>query len=205
MGRGVSSEQMSLFRIGRLNQELPEGVSEHFLRWSKDKLDDVYVFPLTNTLGAIKGLQLRHIDRGIPGYQDYFLDKSEACLFGLGQAIKSMWETRTVCLVEGCFDLFPIQRANPATVATLTAWCAPPLVRVMRRTVDTCFLGYDNDAPGAKGCHEFQERYGDDFQVYVLRYPNVHGKKIKDPGDLWEAWGDAQMTPYLQNFFNQST
>lgn len=204
MGRGVSGDQIALYQLGHLNGQLPEGMPEHFSHWARDKIDDVYLFPLTNTLGMVKGFQLRHVDRKISGYQDYFVDKSEACLFGLGQAIKSIWETKTVSLVEGCFDLFPIQRANSATVATLTAWCSPAMVRVMRRIVDQVFMVYDNDATGLKGHREFQERYGTEFQVYVLQYPEVLGAKVKDPGDLWEAWGDSQLAPYLHTFFSQS-
>lgn len=201
MGRGVSSEQMALFRLGHLNHNLPEGLPEHFTRWAAGKIDDVYLFPLTNTMGAIRGFQLRHVDRKIPGYQDYFLGKSEACQFGLGQAIKAMWETRSVYLVEGTFDLFPIQRVTPAVIATLTAWCSPAMMRVLRRIVDRVYLGYDNDATGLKGHLEFVERYGDEFEVYVVQYP----AKIKDPGDLWEAWGDAQLAPYILSFINQNS
>jgi DNA primase len=204
MGRGVSRDQMALYQLGHLNRSLPDGLPEHFTRWASEKIDDVYLFPLTNTMGAVRGFQLRHVDRSIPGYQDYFLDKSEACQFGLGQAIKAMWETRSVYLVEGTFDLFPIQRAMPAVVATLTAWCSPAMMRVLRRIVDRVYLGYDNDATGLKGHREFVERYGDEFEVYVVQYPKVPGSKIKDPGDLWEAWGDTQLVPFIQAVLNQS-
>jgi DNA primase len=206
MGRGVSSEQMELYQLGHLNLELPEGLPEDFLRWAKNRIDDVYVLPLTTALGEIRGLQLRHVDRKNPGYQDYFLpEQHEPCLFGLGQAVKSMWDSRYVCLVEGAFDLFPIQRAIQPVVATLTARVSPSVARVLRRLVDSVFMAYDNDAPGIKGCKDFEEQYGPDFQVYVLPYPSVIGAKIKDPSDLWEVWGDAQLAPYIRTFINQQS
>lgn len=197
--RGVSNEQIEKFQIGHLNNNLPDGLPEDFVRKVSDKIDDVYVLPLTNTLGEVRGLQFRHVDKAIGGYQDYFIDKREACFFGLGQAIQSMWETRSVFLVEGAFDLFPIQRATPPVVATLTAKVSPQLVRVLRRIVDKVWVGYDNDTAGRKGASIFKERHGDEFQVYLVEYPTVPGHKIKDPSNLWEAWGDSQMVPFIQS------
>jgi hypothetical protein len=26
---------------------------------------------------------------------------------------------------------------------------------------------------------------------------------MKDPGDLWEAWGDAQMTPFIKSVLSK--
>jgi Toprim-like len=202
LGRGVSSGQIELYGLGHLDGELPEGLPDDFAQWAADKIDDVYLLPLTTTLGDVRGLQLRHVDRKKPGYQDYF-DKpggrSEACLFGLGQAISHMWESGSVTLVEGAFDLFPIQRATPAVVSTLTAHVAAQLVRVLRRTVKRVHLCYDNDAGGEKGVRDFRKTHGREFEVYVVGYPTaINGAKVKDPGDLWEVWGDSQLIPYIQ-------
>jgi len=200
-GRGVSDEQISLYQVGYLNRALPEGLPEHFVRWamSGDKLEDTFLLPLTTTLGEIRGFQLRHVDRERGGYSDYFLDRREACLFGLHQAISAMWASGTVFLVEGAFDLFPIQRAIPGVVATLTARTGPQTIRVLRRIVTRVWAGYDMDETGRKGCDDFAREHGDTFQVYTVVYPRVNGKVVKDPGDLWEAWGDAQMIPFLQS------
>jgi len=206
--RGVTDDQIKLFQIGCLNKELPTGMPEPFLQWAKNgqKLDNVFVFPLTTTLGEIRGFQFRHIDRARLGYMDYFLDRREPCLFGLSQAIASIWSSKSVYLVEGVFDLFPIQRAVPFVVATMTAFTNGQTARLLRRLVKRVWLGYDMDTPGKKGCADFQRRYEKDFElVYRVSYPQVNGKPVKDPGDLWEAWGDAQLIPFVRSIIAQET
>lgn len=198
LGRGVSDSQISAYQIGYLNDELPEGVPDGFRKWASDKIGDVLLLPLTNTLGDVRGFQVRSVERGKSGYSDYLPDKREACLFGLGQSMKSMWETRQAFLVEGAFDLFPIQRAFSPVVATLTARANPALVRVLKRIVDKVWVGYDMDAAGRRGCSDFSRDYGGDFEVYIVSYPALNNK-VKDPGDLWEAWGDARLIPYIQD------
>lgn len=201
MSRGVSPEQMLQYQIGYLDRELPKGMAESFLEWSKggEKLDDVFVLPLTTALGVVRGFQFRHVDRDRSGYMDYFIDRREACLFGLRQAITSMWESRSVYLVEGAFDLFPIQRATPNVVATLTAYTNKNTIRLLRRIIQRVWVGYDMDTPGRDGCKKFERHHGRDFEVYTVSYPRVHGAPMKDPGELWEAWGDAQMIPFIHS------
>jgi DNA primase len=200
LSRGVSEDQIQLFQVGYLNKVLPQGMPKEFLSWSKKglKLDDVFVFPLTTACGEVQGLQFRHVIRERTGYMDYFLGSCEPCLFGLHQAVKAMWETQSVYLVEGVFDLFPIQRAVPFVVSTITSYTTQETVRLLKRFVKRVWLGYDMDEPGRKGCSSFQFRYGKDFDVRIVSYPRVEGKTIKDPGDLWEARGDSYMVPFIQ-------
>lgn len=201
LARGVSKEQMDLYQIGYLDQDLPEDLPEHFVRWAKggSKLDDVFVLPLTTALGEVRGFQFRHVERERSGYMDYFMDRREACLFGLKQAMESMWDCQSVYLVEGAFDLFPIQRATPNVIATLTAHTNALTIRLLRRVVTKVWVGYDMDAPGRRGCEMFEKKHGSDFEVYTVAYPSVDGETIKDPGELWEAWGDSQMVPFIRS------
>lgn len=203
--RGASDEQIDLYRIGYLNKALPEGLPEPFVKWamSGDKLEDTFLLPLTTTLGEVRGFQLRHVDRRRVGYSDFFIDRREACLFGLSQAVAAMWESGSVYLVEGAFDLFPVQRAVPGVVATLTARTSQQTARVLRRIVSRVWMGYDMDESGRKGCEDFAKEHGRDFQVYTVAYPRVNGKVVKDPGDLWEAWGDAQLVPFIKSVLTQ--
>jgi DNA primase len=202
--RGVTDDQIEMFQIGYLNKSLPEGLPEEFLKWSQngEKLNDTFIFPLTTALGDIKGFQFRSVKRDHSKYMDYFLGHCEPCLFGLHQAIKPMWENRTVYLVEGVFDLFPIQRAVPFVISTLTSRASGQIVRFLRRVVTKVWLGYDMDDAGRKGCAEFKKRYGHSFEVYIMTYPKV-GKKKVDPGELWELWGDTQMIPFIKSAMNK--
>lgn len=203
--RGVTDNQINLYQIGYVNTKLPKDVPEHFSWWSNNgvKLNDVFVFPLTTTLGAINGFQFRHVVREQKGYIDYFVDRKEPCTFGLSQAVKAVWDSQSVFLVEGAFDLFPIQRAVPYTIATLTASVNGQLVRLLRRLVKKVWLGYDADATGKSGCEEFKKRYGDEFEVYIMKYP-MTSKTVKDFGELWETWGDSKLIPYIRSEIEQN-
>lgn len=202
--RGATDEQIELFQIGYLNQKLPdlEGAAG-FLEWCWQgrRLDNVLVLPLTNALGQIRGVQFRSADREKKGYQDYFLSKDEAVLFGLAQAIPSIWETESVFLVEGAFDLFPVQRVTPNVVATLTDRISDPFGRLLRRLVRELWVGYDVDKAGSDARRRIELNYGRDFKIRSVEYPRVltvRGDRVKDPGELWEVWGEEHFQEYLR-------
>ncbi len=197
--RGVSEEQIELYGIGCLNKDLPKlSYPIDFMKevWDGRKLDDVYVFPLHNTLGELKGFQFRHIDRDRAGYIDYISEKGEAVLFGLAQAMPHVWRTGSIFLVEGTFDLFPVQRVYPSIVATLTARVVDSLVPVLRRLVKDIWVGYDMDATGRKGIRLFKKAHDVEFSsINGVDWPTPmmsNGKRAKDPNDVWETWGDAK-------------
>ena len=204
--RGVTDEQIDTFRIGYLNRNLPElAGADDFLRWSHQgqRLDDVFVFPLTNPLNTVCGFQFRHVQRDRKGYLDYIPYKEEPVLFGLGQAAPHVWATDSVWLVEGVFDLLPLQRHVPNIVATLTAKVPASLMPFLRRLVRRVWVGYDSDAAGQSAARQFTREFGREFDIRSVYYPKVPGldgvsRTVKDPGELWEAWGDEQVGSFLQ-------
>lgn len=202
-GRGVTDEQIALYKIGHVNRRLPDLTgADDFLKWAHGvKLDDMFVLPLTTAYGAVKGFQFRHVERERKGYTDYFTTQDEPCLFGLAQAMPHVWETGGVLLVEGAFDLFPLQRHVPAVFATMTAKVTEPVLRLLRRLVRHVWLGYDMDKTGRKAGYEFLREHGSEFETTLISYPKIFkvGSKelIKDPGDLWEAWGDPQVREFI--------
>jgi DNA primase len=209
--RGVSDEQIDQFQLGYLDQQLPDvEYPRSFLEWSGagTKLDDVLVLPLTNTRGQLRGLQFRHVALDRKGYMDFIEDKTEPVLFGLGQAAPHIWEGRSVFLVEGAFDLFPVQRFYPASLATLTARVVDPFIRVLRRLVDEIWIGYDMDDTGQKAAKRFIQKHATEFKrVQSVVYPRVEmpgGKLSKDPSDLWETWGDARFQSFLKTVLSES-
>lgn len=203
--RGVSDDQIRDFRIGYLKRTLPPlDYPQEFLKWCHQgkKLDDVYCFPLTNVLGEIRGLQFRYVERGRAGYMDYILETGEPVLFGLGQAMPHVWGAETILFVEGVFDLFPLQRHYPAIVATLTARVIEPMLWTLRRICKQVVLGYDNDDTGRRAVLRFIKEHRDEFKIVDVKYPKkpmVNGKMTKDPGDLWELWGDRELGVYIRD------
>lgn len=204
--RGASPEQIAEFKIGYLDGVLPSGVPQAFKEWSHDgsKLKASYVLPLTNPLGVVSGFQFRSVDKSNKGYLDYFLVRDEPVLFGLGQAIPHMWSSDSACVVEGAFDLFPVQRVLPYTISTITAKVTDDLLRWLFRLVRKVYLFYDADSTGRSACREFTKEYHLDFDhLQIMEYPRgvtlSNGKPVKDPADLWEAWGDDRLGPYIRN------
>jgi len=69
-------------------------------------------------------------------------------------------------------------------------------------------MGYDMDAPGRASCEKFVKWHGksshvgtQEFDITVVDWPQVavDGSLIKDPADLWEAWGDTQFEKFIQS------
>lgn len=208
--RGLSDEQIVEFKVGYLDGPI-SGIAypKEFLEWSRpgQKLVDVFVFPLTNALGQVKGVQFRHVKRDVKGYTDYFISKDEPAYFGLAQAMPYVWETRRICLVEGVFDLFPVQRVFPYSVTTMTSSVTTTFYRFLLRNVKEVWFGYDSDGAGRKGVLEFREKYGSTFER--IRSPQLprlkmsNGKLTKDPSELWEVLGSEKLGVYLKTAFEQ--
>lgn len=203
--RGVSDEQVRHFQIGALDQNLPDlEYPPEFLEWCQGgrKLDKVLVFPLTNVLGEIHGVQFRYQDRERKGYMDYFSsEKGEAVLFGLREAIPHLWRTGTVFLVEGVFDHLPAQRHVPVTLPTLTARVPESVLWLLKRVCKRVVFGYDFDNTGKAGVEWFRKHHKRDFDIEALKNPNLtmsNGKMAKDIGDLWELKGDAWLGSFLK-------
>jgi DNA primase len=206
--RGTTDEQIAAFRVGHLRGVLPDmEYPASFLKWAAlrdgDRIDDVFVFPLTNVLGEVRGVQFRHVERERAGYMDFIEVLDEAIGFGLGNAAPTMWTEKGAWLVEGAFDLFPIQRFFPGTVGTLTARVTDPFLRLLRRLVTRVWLGYDMDGAGRAACERFEKQYGNEFSVKTVKYPEVPmigtTKRAKDPGDLWEVWGDEKFQTFIRS------
>jgi len=193
-GRGVSTEQVNTFRIGYLARLPALEFPPEFLEWYLDR-EDVLVFPLTTFYGQVKGIQVRYQDREKKGYSDFFTTRTEPCLFGLREAAPHMLSTREVVLTEGVYDFCPVQRVIPQTISTLTAKVNKQLMRSLYRCVDRVVSFYDRDDSGVKGTKEVERNAPPELKVYTMEYPLDF--KGKDPGELWEAYGDDWYKRYL--------
>lgn len=202
--RGVDDGQIDLYQIGYLPEGPVVEEGSPLFTWAnrhRERLRNSLVLPLTNSLGQVKGVQFRSADRAVKGYLDYFAEEFEPVLFGLGQAMPKAWETSSMHLVEGAFDLFPIQRQCPNVVSCMTAKLNAATARLLRRFVKTLYPSFDLDAAGRRGLLALQTEYGELFTIKPPPYPKVvkvDGQVVKDPGDLWEAWGDERIREFLR-------
>lgn len=203
--RGVSDEQIALYSLGYLERVNPAGTSEEFLEFCRKTLrasgflEDVFVLPLTNVLGQVKGFQFRHVAEETRGYRTFYYERDESVYFGLGQAIPTIWETETAFVVEGAFDVFPVQRVFPNTFAALTLGTSEALARLLWLFTKVVWLGYDNDKDGKRACEDFKLRY-DSLDVRFLTPPRIkiaENKYTKDQNELWKVWGDERFREHL--------
>ncbi len=204
--RGVSDSQIELYQLGYMNGKLPDlDYPVDFLKWCWDgrRLRDSFVLPLTNTLGSVRGLQFRNVDPDKKGYSDYTPYVEEPITFGLFQAMSYVWETKAIWLVEGVFDVFPIQRVHANIIPTLTNRVSHAMARLLRRLVNHMWLAYDMDKKGREAVKRTMWDYRNDFEVHDVRLPRpktLDGtRRVKDPNELWETWGDQQFRKCLQD------
>ena len=186
--RGVSEAQIDEYRLGYTSDPLP---------LKGRPVRDAYVFPLSDVSGNVRGIQVRGASR--KDYCDYYPGMSVP--FGLSQAAPHMWRSGVAWIVEGVYDLFPIQRTHPYVVAGLTANASGYLVRWLRRLVNVVYLAFDMDKTGRESARKFTEAHGEIFDVRRVDFPRVrlvNGDYSKDPNDLWSAWGNDRMAEYLR-------
>lgn len=204
--RGVSDEQIELYQLGYMPRVNPAGSSEDFLEFCRKTLrasgflEDVFVLPLTNILGQVKGFQFRRVAEEMRGYRTFYHDRDESVYFGLGQAIPRIWETETAFVVEGAFDVFPLQRVFPNTFAALTLGTSEALARLLWMFAKVVWLGYDNDKDGKRACEDFKVMVGDSLDVRFIIPPKVKkpdGTYTKDHNELWKAWGSNRYRDYV--------
>jgi len=126
-------------------------------------------------------------------------------LFGLAQAMPHVWTTNRIFLVEGAFDVFPLQRHIPETLATLTAHVLEALVRILRRAnVRDLWAGYDTDKTGLESFQKVREHYGSEFKLETARWDHAklfNGRHTKDPSELWETWGETKFSNHVRSNF----
>ncbi len=203
-GRGVTEQQIRQLRVG-LMRKLPPLPSEAgaFVEWyNKAASPEVFVFPLTTPQGVVGGLQFRN--RGVKGYRDYFDGQTtDAVAFGLHAAVEEMWRTEIAWLVEGVFDFFPIQRYCGSVVPVMGDKATPGMIRLLRRLVRKVLVGLDMDATGRRGAYTFKSKHFRDFQVEIVVYPQFRApwldRLTKDPGEIWEARGEATVADFVKS------
>lgn len=197
--RGVSEKQIIDYEIGyidfliRCNVKNEE--TKRFWEWSKGGkfLRNKLLFPIRDGLGKLLGMEVRRL-REKP--RKFFLDRADYnyAFFGLDRAIDSICESREVFIVEGAFDLFPLQRVFENTIAALTANLGHLQISFLKRFVNRVFLVFDNDEIGNKFFEVVKFKCKDAVEVLKISY------LAKDPAELWEKIGEEE----FQKFFKKA-
>jgi DNA primase len=200
LGRGASEAQIEGMRLGTaLKLPHPSGDSEEvrrFMRWAGGgkRLMGQISFPLHNQMSEVTGVLVK--SAGAKDYMKYTRSGTavSSFFFGVPMAMEALWRTRTVWIVEGVFDWFPLQRLFPNTLACTFDTLGWKQIDFVRRYVDTVVLALDMDASGRDGAELAQERLRG-VEVLTARYP------YKDPGDFWQKRGEFA---FQQHFLEES-
>lgn len=201
--RGVSHHIQQQTRLGLLKAEngVPDFGPPDFRKWLGRQLKrDVFLIPLTNAANDIRGFQIRAVARDVKVYEDYLL-KGEPCLIGLGEAWPHILRMGEVVLVEGFFDRVPVIPSAPNTIGTLTAGLSPVVAKLLKRLqLKTVHFLWDKDDAGARARTEALRMHKElPFRDITLPAVPYKERWVKDPGELWEVWGDEQIGVYLRH------
>lgn len=190
--RGTTPEQASLYGVGYFPEdEWPPYVGDsddddvtQYLKWSSRgfRMRGKLVFPMTNPTGRLVGIQIRSPNPEKKDYSKYYLSESkrDALFFGTQQALPHIWERREVYLVEGLFDLFPLQRTYPNVICTGTARIDKRQTDFLQRFCDDVVIAFDTDWRGNQTFKEFQQMHQKSFRS--IRRLTLGAK------DISEAW-----------------
>ena len=207
--RGVTPEQANDFGLGYFpedqwppypkNQEDPD--VRKYWDWSfkGGRLKDKLIFPLTNPLGTLMGIEVRTPSDDKKDYNKFHLHKAGAypIFFGVKQAMSSIWEREEVFLVEGLFDLFPLCRVYKNAICTGTAEVSPNQLTFLKRYVDTVKVAFDQDKFGDRFFNSFYRKHRDKFNsITRVEYAG------SDLNESWTRLGEQgfcnQFDPSLQ-------
>lgn len=125
------------------------------------------IFPLTNPLGEVLGMQARSIDK-----KDYniFLTsegKFTGAFFGIDKTIKNIFSSETVCITEGIFDCLSSSIVLGNCISSLTSNINKSQINQLKRFAKKFIFLFDpNDEAGIKGRDRVKKYFDDDFKVY---------------------------------------
>jgi len=155
-----------------------------------EKLRDSIIFPFFDHTGDLIGFESRNV---VDKLQLKFKFKEGAIILGLNkQALTRIWEGCNLWVVEGAFDLIALRWITDDLVfATGTASFSKHLLNILNRYFNREFIInilYDNDPPGIRGSERSVKKL-DKIGITSRRY-FVQSDTDKDPGDLWNKYGE---------------
>ena len=154
-GRGVQDEWITSYRLGWMEQPTARACTPDFWTWLHKIGWAKILFPLTDPLGAVIGVQLRAPATG--RYTDFLLAPRELHIptFGLHVALPAAWSSGRLILVEGVFDYFATRAHTTDVVAILTSAVSMRVRQLIQRYASTVVVLTDMDGPGRRGAYRF--------------------------------------------------
>jgi len=210
VSRGISLNDIKRYKLGYLEKSFDNIKEDDFDSKNFNKflggrgyfVRERLVFPITDELGNIKGIETRALDKRaaeslLPKYQEAFKDqisklqdssvrykkfyleksKHSAFFFGLPQNLESIWKEKTVFLTEGIFDMISLGKIKPNCLSSLTANINEYQIAWFKRYVDRVIVLFDMDKKGRDSIDKLKEVLGDDCLVYSI---NLKGHDVNE-------------------------
>ena len=205
LGRGAQGGTLSRLGVKTwrpLAEDAPDGVFRERYGDRGEKLDDWVVWPLYSPRGRVLGFTGRRSGEKV--ITRYLLPEGEWNPIWTGltpETMQRIWAGGDVWVVEGLFDLFPLEWAVPVTDVVLgseRARLTDKHVEFLRRFCrGRVRMVYDNDETGRRGTHGWVDETGKIRWGALQRLQRVGVKaeapryRGKDPGEVWNHGGAA--------------
>jgi hypothetical protein len=184
-------------------------IGRYGLQGLGENLDGFLVVPVLSPRGTLLGFEARSIYK--KEISDFRFPESNWCPFFLGtkQALQKLWSGGDAWLVEGLFDLAPLEWVIPdsdAVLATVRAHLGKAQLLFLRRFCrGMVHMVYDRDATGRKATVGWVDETGrrrpgalDLLKKAGVRCRDVPYLGGKDPGEIWNLGG----VPALRKAFS---
>lgn len=205
VSRGISLEDIKKYKIGYIERSFDNIRGEdkdiqNFNKWLGTRgyfVRERILFPITDELGNIKGIETRAIDKRaaevmLPKYKEafkeqisklqessvrykkFYLEKSKysAFFFGLPHNLEAIWQEKTVFLTEGIFDMISLGKIKPNCLSSLTANINEYQILWLKRYAERVILLFDMDKKGKESVDKLKRNLGDEFLVYSISLKN---------------------------------
>jgi len=213
LGRGAKTESLS--RLGvktwkSLQDPCEDPVFRERYGDRGERLGSWVLWPLFSPRGKVIGLAGR--EGAKKNITRYMLPASSWNPVWTGltpETMQRIWDGAGVWVVEGIFDLFPLEWAIPETDVVLgseRARLTDKHIEFLRRHIAVgstgraqpiVYIVYDNDDTGQKGIHGWIDETGKARWGGLQRLKRVGVRAIappyraKDPGEIWNRQGAA--------------
>lgn len=177
----------------------------NFAKWLGSKGSFVkrrLVFPIYDEMGFIRGIETRALDKKASNilkpkfkdilkeeisrlsesevrYKKFYFEKNKflSNFYGLPHALEEIWETKTVILTEGIFDLISVAKFKKNCLSPLTANMTHYQMDWLRRYVHTIILMFDMDEKGRQSAEKIKKEFSSEFTIHIV---NFKGKDLND-------------------------